>query len=330
MSGTPILPNRSTYGATDILAPNVSWWNNRNDYLGATGQQASAFTAGQPVKRWVVSGLDLSDPKAQYQFNHLGLDSNGNPAMLSMSIPASVAAVLNIQGTVAYQSYAAWLAGRAPTAGTVDYSNFGNDIIQPMDLSTLFTPDEATALAGELSSTLNLPATPVPLVTPDGNPTAHYNYDPNDNRRIYDIQIDLPAKSVEPYQMFAMGSGYGLFAVRNAFGVGAPGTWSWTTIPGATPGAPPVINYSGGPRWTLTIPADGATEAREYPVPVRALVSPPEKLVALLGNVIAVERTDLMPSTGMGSGLTDAQAASLADIQAKVTALWGTLPPSAQ
>jgi hypothetical protein len=316
---TPTLPNQPTYGATDILAPDVSWWNNRSDYLAATGQQAPAFTAGQPVKRWVVSGLDLSDPNAQYQFNYLGLDSNGNPTMLNMSILAPVAAALNMQGMVSYQSYAAWLAGRAPTAGTVDYSNFGNAIIQPMDLSMLFTPDEAASLAAELASMLSMPATPVLLATPDGNPTASYNYDPNDSRRIYDIAIGT--------QSFAMGSAYGLFAVRNSFGVGAPGAWSWTVI---VNGKVTTTNYAAGPRWTPTIPADGATEAQEYPIPVRALVSPPEQLIVLLGNVIAVERTDLMPQSPAGSGLTDAQAASLADIQAKVIALWKTLPPAAQ
>jgi hypothetical protein len=325
MSATPTLPNQATYGATDILAPNVSWWNNRNDYLAATGQQAPAFTAGQPVKRWMVSGLDMTNPSALYTFNYLGLDTNGNPAMLSMSLPYSVAVSLNMQGQVTYQTYAAWLAAQPPTTGTVVYSDFGNAITLPMDLSCLFTPDEANAIAAELSSQLGMAATPLALVTPDGNPTATFDYDPADNRRYYDIQITMPPKAGAPYQQYSMGGPGGLFAVRNAFGIGAPGAWAWTlNLDGKT------TNYAAGPRWTLAIPADGATEASEYPVPVRALVSPPEILVALLGNVVAVERTDLMPSSGAGTGLTGAQAASLADIQAKVIALWKTLPPSAQ
>lgn len=326
MPDTFTLPNQPTYGATSILAPSVSWWNNRNDYLAATGNQAPAFTAGQPVKRWVVSGLDMTDPTVLYTFNYLGLDGNGNAAMLSMSLPYSVAAVLNMQGQVAYQTYAAWLAAQPPTGGTVVYSDFGNAITLPMDLSSLFTPDEANALATQLSSQLGYACTAIPLVTPDGNPTATYNYDPADNRRYYDIQITMPPNVGAPYQQFAMGGPGGLFASCSVNGIGSPGSWAWVLIPNTK-----TVNYAAGPRWTPSIPADGATEAREYPVPVRALVSPPEQLVLLLGNVVAVERTDLMPSSGgSGSGLTAAQAATLADIETKVTALWNTLPPGAQ
>jgi hypothetical protein len=320
------LPNKATYGAMDILAPNVSWWNNRSEYLAAIGTQAAPFVSGQPVKRWAVTGLDLSQASAQYTFNYLGLDSTGNPAMLSMTLPAGVAAAVNMPGVMSFPSYASWLAGRAPTTGTVEYKFFGTDLVNPMDVSALFTPDEANALAAELSQQLGMTFTAVALTTPDGNATAVYNYDPADPRRIFDIKV-----SVGPGldQMFAMGSATGLFAVRSSVGVGAPGTWSWTLNLDGTAQKPATINYAAGPRWTATVPADGATEAREYPVPVRALVSPPEKLVGLLGGVVAVERTDLVSDTS-GGGLTDAQTAALTDIQSKVTALWKTLPPSAQ
>ncbi|HXP83541.1 MAG TPA: hypothetical protein VN841_02405 [Bryobacteraceae bacterium] len=314
------LPNKPLYGAMDILAPNVSWWNNRSEYLAATGKQADPFASGQPVKRWAVTGLSGSDPGAQYTFNYLGLDSSGNPALLTMTIPAAVALSLNMPGRVAFPSYTAWLAGRAPAKGTVQYNFFGTDLVNPMDVSMLFTPDEASSLASELSLQLGMVFTAVPLTSPDGNATAVYNYDPADPRRIYDIQVAVaPGKD----QMFAMGGATGLFALRSSVGVGAPGTWSWTlNTDGKT------ANYAAGPRWTASVPADGGTEAREYPVPVRALVSPPEKLVALLGNVVAVERTDLQAQASMG-GLTDSQAAALSDIQSKVTALWKTLPPVA-
>jgi hypothetical protein len=187
----------------------------------------------------------------------------------------------------------------------------------------------AASIASALSVQLGLAATPVPLVTPDGNPTATFNYDPSDNRRYYDIQITLPAKTGAPYQQYALGGAGGLFAACSINGVGAPGSWGWTFNADGK-----AINYAAGPRWTPAIPADGATEAREYPIPVRALVSPPEELVVLLGTVVAVERTDLVPAgtapDAVEGGLSASQAASLADIQAKVTALWKTLPPSAQ
>jgi hypothetical protein len=324
------LPNKATYGAMDILAPNVSWWNNRSEYLAATGTQAAPFVAGQPVKRWAVTGLDLSQASAQYTFNYLGLDSGGNPAMLSMTLPAVVAAAVNMPGMMSFPSYASWLASRAPTKGTVEYKFFGNDFVNPMDVSALFMPEEAKALAAELSQQLGMTLTAVALTTPDGNATAVYNYDPADPRRIFDINVAVgPGKD----QMFAMGSATGLFAVRSSVGVGAPGTWSWTLNLDGTPEKPATNNYAAGPRWTATVPADGATEAREYPVPVRALVSPPEKLVGLFGSVVAVERTDLVPdapTSGSGGGLTDAQTSVLADIQSKVTAMWKTLPSSAQ
>lgn len=328
MPDTSSLPNKPTYGATDILAPNVSWWNSRADYLAGTGSQAPAFVSGQPVKRWLVTGLDLSNTSNQYTFNYLGLDSNGNPALLAMTIPAAVAAVLNMPGTVSYQTYAAWLAGRASTTGTVSYTFFGSNIVNPMDVSMLFTPAEANALAAELSQQLSMTFTPVPLTTPDGNATAVYNYDPVDPRRIYDLQVSIAAGQ---NQSFAMGGATGLFAVRSSVGVGAPGAWSWTTTADPTDptGQKQIPNYAAGPRWTASVPADGATEAREYPVPVRPLVSPPETLVAVLGNVVEVERTDLMPPAVSGV-LTEVQSAALLDIQSKVTALWKTLPPAAQ
>jgi hypothetical protein len=316
-----LLPNKPLYGAMDILAPQVSWWNNRSEYLAATGKQADPFISGQPSKRWAVAGLSVSDPSAQYTFSYLGFDSKGNPAVLSMTMPASVAASANMPGRVAYSSYATWLAGRDPTKGTVEYKFFGQDLVNPMDISMLFTPGEAGALAAELSQQLALTVTAVALTTPDGNATAVYNYDSSDPRRIYDMQVSIgPGQD----QLFALGGATGLFAVRSSVGVAAPGTWSWTLNTDGKTG-----NYAAGPRWTASVPADGATEAREYPVPVRALVSPPEKLVALLGNVVAVERADLQAGTSTG-GLTDSQGAVLADIQSKVTSLWKTLPPSAQ
>jgi hypothetical protein len=315
------LPNKPLYGATDILAPNVSWWSTRSDYSAATGNQAAAFVTGQPVKRWLVTGLSTTDPSAQYAFGYLGLDPSGNPAVLSMTLPASVAAALNMPGVVSFPTYATWLAGRAPTSGTVTYTYFGSSLVNPMDVSMLFTPDEASALAAEMSQQLSATFAAVPLTTPDGNATAVYNYDPSDSRRIYDLSVTVGAGTS---QMYAMGGATGLFALRSSVGVGAPGTWSWTlNSDGKT------TNYAAGPRWTAAVQSDGATEAREYPIPIRPLVSPPEQLVELLGNVVAVERTDLMTATA-ASGLTDAQSQALSDVQTKVTALWKTLPPSAQ
>jgi len=330
------LPNKPLYGATDILAPNVSWWNNRADYLAAQGTEAPPFVGGQPVKRWLVSGLDTADPNATYTFNYLGLDASGNPAVLSMTMPASTAVTLNMPGAYSYPSYASWLSGRAPTSGTIVYTYFGQTLVNPMDLSSLFLPAEAQALAAEMSAQLGLTCTPVALTGPDGNATAKYNYDPNDARRYYDISVTLTAgaqavQGSSP-QSFAMGGATGLFAIRSSTGVGAPGAWSWTTIvdPTDAAGQRQIPNYAAGPRWTASVQPDGSTESREFPVPVRPLVSPPEQLVALLGNVVAVERTDLMPQTPAGGGLTSAQAGILSDIQTKVTALWKTLPPSAQ
>ena len=237
-----------------------------------------------------------------------------------------------MQGTVSYPSYASWLAGQAATKGTVEYKFFGSDLVNPMDVSQLFTQDEADGLAAELTQQLGVTFTAVPLTAPDGNATAVYNYDASDPRRIYDIKVTVPVDpitGVKPQsdQMFAMGGATGLFAIRSSVGVGAPGTWSWTL--NLSPKSNTDWNYAAGPRWTASVQPDGSTEAREYPVPVRALVSPPEKLVALLGNVVAVERTDLTPQSSSG-GLTDSQAGALVDIQNKVTALWKTLPPSAQ
>ncbi|HXP83569.1 MAG TPA: hypothetical protein VN841_02550 [Bryobacteraceae bacterium] len=327
MSSSPavLLPNKPQYGSQDVLAPNVGWWNNRAECLAATGKQAPPFTAGQPVKRWLVTGID---PGGFYSFSYLGLDAAGNPALLSMTLLASTALALNMPGMVAFQTYASWLAGRAPSKGTVEYRFFGQDLVNPMDVAALFTPDEAGALAAELSAQLLVTFTAVVLTAPDGNATAVYNYDPSDPRRIYDLKASI---GTGLDQMFSMGGATGLFALRSSVGVGAPGNWSWTMIPDPSDpsGEKQAPNYAAGPRWAAAVPADGSTEAREIPIPVRPLVTPPEKLVALFGNVVAVERTDLMTPASLGGGLTDAQAAMLSDVDAKVTALWKTLPPSA-
>lgn len=329
----PSLPNKPTYGATDILAPNVSWWNNRADYLSAVGSEAPPFVGGQPVKRWVVAGLNPADSDTSYTFDYLGLDPSGNAAVLSMTMPASVAAVLNMPGVFSYPSYAAWLAGRSPASGSISYSFFGTNLVNPMDVSALFLPSEAAALAAELGSQLGMTFAAVVLTSPDGNATATYNYAPADPRRYYDLQVTLPAGTESAQgsspQMFAMGGATGLFALRSSVGVGAPGQWSWTTIADPANALRQIPNYAAGPRWTASTQADGSTESREFPIPVRALVSPPEQVVALLGNVVVVERTDLLPPAATG-GLTVAEAAVLADIQNKVVALWKTLPPAAQ
>ena len=96
-----------------------------------------------------------------------------------------------------------------------------------------------------------------------------------------------------------------LLQVRNAQGVGAPGTWD---LSGASPqwnSAPPMVHGRGD-----ALP--------ERPVPTRALLPNERLLVGLLGVGVVVQRTDRVRADTGASGFTTVDRTMLQEIWAAV------------
>jgi|GEM_PF-5366084 len=234
-----------------LVPPGVIAYTGRGDYQTRTGQQAPAYDANLlgsgvgAIKRWVASGLNPANPNAPYAFQYLGLDAQGQPAVLKMTIPAGIAMKLNLPGALAYQDYSSWLQARGGTNSVHVFSFMDQQIRRPItqaEWPLLLTPQEASALAAEIGNGAKV----VDVSTDAFN--QGFVWDPTDPRRVQDIVVGSWRGS----------AGY-LFRDRSAAaGVGAPGSWTIT---------------ADGPKFTATTPATGQTETRVIPLPIRDLAA---------------------------------------------------------
>jgi hypothetical protein len=291
------LPNAAQYGPEQIVPDGVEYQVNRAAYAAAHGgEQLPAFVVGQPVKRWRALGLDLSNPDAPYKFIFLDKDAQGQPRVNAATIAVGLAAIFNLPGSVVYQKYADWAAEGLKPTRSVSLFNFAGTVMRvPLDPHDLLTPDLAQQLATEIGN-----GATVVEQTPD----LPHDYDSADPRRLLYIQIG--------------GENYNagrLFASRSSMGVWSPGAWSVAV---------------DGPRFTSIAAPTGEIETRNVPIPVRSLISPPERLAVDPFGAILIQRTDMapfnVPAAGGAAGLTSEQDERLKTIEAKVRHIDSFMP----
>ena len=277
------------FAQNDLVRAGVVNYDSRSDFQTKTGQQAPPYDPNLlgsgigAIKRWVATGLDPANPNAPYTLPYLGLNAQGQPAVLSMTIPASMASKLNLAGSIGYQKYDDWLQARGGTKTVHIFSFNGQQIQRPVveqEWPLLLTPQEAQNLAAEIGNGAKV----VDTVT-DQYFQLGFLWDPNDPRRIQDIVVGT----------WRGAAGY-LFRDRSVAGVGAPGTWSLSTEISPAPGSP---------KFTPATPATGQAETRVIPIPIRDLATDEKPVFGggLFPELMVQKGTDTSSGTGISSDL---------------------------
>jgi hypothetical protein len=250
----PAQPDLLAYGVQELALFETY---TRDSYLAAFGIQVPAWDPTRVKKSWFDSSVDASDPSNVAVYKIAGKDATGNNyAIKQMVIPAQEAATVNLPGAITYPAYVV-----APTdvtrAGVGINPNYLSLQADALALMTLFG---ATQMIDEGTGSAVFPTV----------------YPPDEPRRMWDIIFKGQPLNV------------GLMLLQqNANGVGAPGSWDWS---------------SSDPMWTAApAPPTGLNDTRQpRDMPVRDLLANEKFQIGLMG--VSIVRTDLQQQADQQAG----------------------------
>jgi len=275
------MPNRPQYGVFDIaLFHHFGSTDPRKEFQALFGVQSPPFNPAKRVKLW----LDTSkgdDPNTPVVYDILTIDKSGAPVYAQQMMSAAEASTPNIPGDFIYDHYVLKPTGaqlRLPMAAF------------PVDPAELSTEEDAIAMVKMLQPKLpNMSLKAEEVILGSGSA---YIYPADEPRRVRNIVDSVTGNSIGNVGEF--------YFYMYKDGIGFPGHWQ--------------IGNLGQPEWVREFPPNHPTDPAltlEWPMPVRQLQTPPEKLVLSFGSTITIQRTDLLPlpstggNTSAGKDYTD-------------------------
>jgi hypothetical protein len=230
---------------------------NRATFRDALKEEPPAWDRRRPIKRWADTSVADAPPEAPYIVQYWQTRAGMIPQRMTTVITNHEAATLNLPGSTVYPKYT--LAPSGAVSFMLDGSGSAG-IRQTLPPEVLATKADAAALADELRDagmTVN------GIADNEAGGPFGISYEAWESRRLLNVSVENSLHNVGK-----------LLAAKNAFGVGAPGSWS------ATP---------SGPKWTSEIPQDsGEFDARpEVPIPARELLAG-EQFVLAFGGTPAI------------------------------------------
>lgn len=270
---TPAQPNAAQYPISDLdLFPvNIT----RAAYQAATGKQAPAFNAAQPIKQWF-------DPSPSGQ-PYLIFDTTAGK-LVSLPLPPSVASQPNLPGAYNYVAYV-----ETPTDATVQCAGIYGVAATPINPDTLCLQSEAQAIAVAISPFF--PGKTVTVVDTSEIGIFYSVYPAEEPRRQWTILVNGVSPSGGYIPLYAKT----LLLQTYASGVGAPGHWIYAPIQGE----PATALYL---QWIYDAPITAApANATTLPCPIRpllpdeqfVLVPPHDPAFGSMGSQWMVARTDV-------------------------------------
>ena len=196
-------PSSSRYGTAELELFNRY---TRDTLRKSAGCEAPAFDPTRAPKCWFDSSKANLDPNWPVIYYHWVIGKAGNPVYTPYTIPAGVAATMNLKGTPLYPAYV--------VAKTSAVMLMGDGTAVQVPANTLSTLKQAQALCDELK----IPRTAIKEDSANGM----YSFPADEARRIYSINEQNVGL---------------LLATKWSAGVGVKGVWyqvagqfRWTTL----------------------------------------------------------------------------------------------------
>jgi hypothetical protein len=249
---------------TELGSPGISESNGytRDSYYAAYGTDAPPYDETRPIQTWFDSS---ANPNEQYEYNVLGKDRAGRPALEKKRMPGKDARSVNLYGS----GYPAYEIEPTDAYQVVD----GNK--QPFNPIMLSTKEQANDLMAEWTA-LGLDCTDLIEAQNDQFP---YVYPPDEDRRIWSFTCATSSGELSA----GLGIIYtGLeYNAKYQNGVGAPGHWDVSQVP------------TMGPQWIVEPIPPPPSNPEVIGMPLRDLYENEELILASMGMTTMVKRTDV-------------------------------------
>jgi len=291
----PPQSNQEFYGLEALLLVKTY----TRDSFRSAGNGDPVFDPSRPEQNWWDNTYD--GKSGPVSFNAIQYAADGAAAIVQITQDAKAMSTPNFKGL---PHYPAWVP--PPTAAVQPRASGAS--ATPVDPNDLSTPEQAQALFVELGGTRVVDTGASSVTLPGiGEIVFPISYPAGDSRRAFAIVL-ADGKIANVGQAMAE---------KDGAGVGHPGRWISDSM------------RTSGLHWQVDpVPDGGSSTAAAVPPPCRAL-KPNEQLhtmtVGTFFRATQIRRTDLeAPAPGAASDLV---AVVLADLQAKITAIYNLLIP---